>query len=29
MVEEADIQFRLKKIDEPRNYILNERKHLI
>ena len=27
MVEEASLEFRLKKIDETRNYILDEIKH--
>ena len=27
MVEEASIEFRLRKIDETRNYLLDERKH--
>ena len=27
MVEEASIQFRLRKIDETRNYLLDEIKH--
>ena len=27
MVEEASLEFRLRKIDETRNYLLNEIKH--
>ena len=27
MVEEANIEFRLRKIDETRNYLLDEIKH--
>ena len=27
MAEEASLDFRLRKIDETRNYLLDERKH--
>ena len=27
MIEEASLEFRLRKIDETRNYLLNEIKH--
>ena len=27
MVEEASLEFRLRKLDETRNYLLDERKH--
>ena len=29
MVEEASLEFRLRKIDETRNYLLDEIKHKI